>query len=79
MDADKLLNDAMKREARKAITEYVKSEVHDIAYAEAKEIVAKWMKDNKGELTDAINEEMRLRFKKIVKSGVEYACNSIRW
>ena len=63
MDVSKLLNEQMKREARKAITDYVKSEIHEVAYEEAKKIVAVWMKEHKEELRSAVNTEMEKRFK----------------
>ena len=79
MDANKLLTDAMKREANRAISEYVKSEIHEEAREQCAVIVQDWLKSHTQELKDAIDIEMQKRFKRIIKDGVDNACRSIRW
>ena len=79
MDANKLLNDSLKREARKAITEYLKDECHDLAREEASVIAKKWIKDNKETLEEMVNAEMDKRVKSMVKDSVRGICEAIRY
>ena len=79
MDASKLLNEQMKREARKAIADYVRIEVHSATREEAGRLVSAWMREHKAELRDAVNTEMEKRVRSIVKDGVNAACERISW
>ena len=79
MNADKLLNEAMKREARKAISDYIKKEMHSLAYEEAAIIVAQWMKDHRKILEGEVDTLMAKKIKAVTRQGVEHAINSLRW
>lgn len=79
MDADKLLNAAMKREARNAISDYIKQEMHSLAYEEAAIMVAEWMERNKAELRDEVDAQMEKKIKAVTRQGVQHAINSLRW
>ena len=79
MNAEKILNEAMKREARKSICDWAKNELSHIVLDEAEKIAKEWMRENRAFVSEVVHSEMEKRVKYLAKRASQEIGNSLRY
>lgn len=79
MEVDKLMTDAMKREARKAIKDWALSELRDLVADEADKIAKEWIRSNRKIVEEGVHAEIQKRVKSLSREVSLRISDSIRY
>lgn len=71
INIDKVLTDAQKREAKRALRDWFDIELRRVIQEEVYNLGKEWIKNNKEELAELINKEMKDKIPKVVKNYIE--------